>query len=142
MDKGEVPEEEYVVPLGEAAIRKEGKDVTVVGYSMTAKMALQVANKLDGKVSVEVIDIRTLEPLDLDTILESVEKTTRLVVVDEDIERGSFASQLSAQIMEQGFDLLTPPSNVSVLVTCLCLEVPSNPMCCRKLPRFLPPSNM
>jgi len=109
MDKGEVPEEEYVVPLGEAAIRKEGMDVTVVGYSMTAKMALQVANELEGKVSVEVIDVRTMEPLDLDKIIKSVEKTTRLVIVDEDNERGSFASQLSAQIMEQGFDLLDAP---------------------------------
>ena len=109
MERGEVPEEEYTVPFGQAAVRREGTDVTVVAYAMMAKWALQVAEELEGRISVEVIDPRTLEPLDLDAILRSVEKTMRLVIVDEDIERGSFASELSALVMEQGFDLLDAP---------------------------------
>ncbi len=109
MERGEVPEEEYTVPFGKAAIRREGTDVTVVAYQMMAKWALQVAEEMADRVSVEVIDPRTLEPLDLETILRSVEKTMRLVIVDEDTCRGSFAAELSALVMDQGFDFLDAP---------------------------------
>ena len=109
MEKGEVPEDEFTVPFGQANVCREGSDVTVVAYAGTVKIALEVAQALEDRISVEVIDPRTLEPLDLDTILKSVEKTMRLVIVDEDTERAGFAAELSAQIMERGFDLLDAP---------------------------------
>jgi pyruvate dehydrogenase E1 component beta subunit len=109
MDKCDIPEGEYSIPFGQANIVREGTDVTVVAYAAMVKKAVQIAEELEGQVSVEVIDPRTLEPLDLDTILKSVAKTMRLVIVDEERERCSFASELSAQVMEQGFDLLDAP---------------------------------
>lgn len=110
MKKGHVPEEEYTIPFGVAEVRREGADVTVVAMSKVLDYALDVAEELEAEgVSVEVIDPRTLEPLDLDTILESVEKTMRLVVVDEDTERCGFGAELSAQVMEKGFDFLDAP---------------------------------
>jgi pyruvate/2-oxoglutarate/acetoin dehydrogenase E1 component len=109
MEKGNVPEDEYTIPFGVADVKRQGTDVTVVATSMMVKLSLQVAEKLEGQISVEVIDPRTLEPLDLETILKSVEKTMRLVIVDEDNERCGFAAELSAQIMEKGFDLLDAP---------------------------------
>jgi len=109
MDKCDIPEGEYTIPFGQANVVREGTDVTVVAYAAMVKKALKVADELEGKVSVEVIDPRTLEPLDLDTILRSVAKTMRLVIVDEERERCSFASELSSQVMEKGFDLLDAP---------------------------------
>ena len=81
--KGEVPDEPYTVPFGEASVMREGSDVTIVGFGRMALFAAQVADKLAGEVSVEVIDPRTTSPLDTEVILESVEHTGRLVVVDE-----------------------------------------------------------
>jgi len=107
--KGEVPEDEYTVPFGQAVVAREGDDVTVVALSAMVNLAMQVAQVLEGRVSVEVIDPRTLEPLDLETILKSVEKTNRLIIVDEDTERCGFAAELGFQIMGQGFDLLDTP---------------------------------
>jgi pyruvate dehydrogenase E1 component beta subunit len=107
--KGQVPEEEYTIPFGQADIKREGSDVTVVGVSHMVNFALDVAKDLEGEISVEVIDPRTLEPLDLDTILDSIEKTNRVVIVDEDTERCSFAAELGFQIIEHGFDLLDAP---------------------------------
>jgi pyruvate/2-oxoglutarate/acetoin dehydrogenase E1 component len=109
MKKGHVPEEDYAIPFGVAEVRREGTDVTVVAMSMMVDYALQVAEELEGQISVEVIDPRTLEPLDLETILNSVEKTMRLVVVDEDTERCGFGAELSALVMEKGFDFLDAP---------------------------------
>ena len=108
-ETGEVPEEEYTLPFGTADVKREGSDVTVVANSMMVKFALEAAQELEGQISVEVIDPRTLEPLDLDTILKSLEKTERMVVVDEDTERCGFGAELTAQIMEKGFDLLDAP---------------------------------
>lgn len=107
--QGQIPDEEYTVPLGAADIKREGKDVTVVAVGLMVHMVLEVAKRLDGKVSVEVIDPRTLEPLDLKTILNSVSKTRRLVIVDEDTERCGFAAELGQQIMEHAFDELDAP---------------------------------
>ena len=107
--KGEVPDEEYVVPFGQAGVAREGNDVTVVAVSAMVNLAMQVAQALEGRVSVEVLDPRTLEPLDLEAILKSVEKTNRLIIVDEDTERCGFAAELGFQVMEQGFDLLDTP---------------------------------
>jgi pyruvate/2-oxoglutarate/acetoin dehydrogenase E1 component len=107
--KGEVPEEEYTVPFGQAAVVREGSDVTVVAVSAMVNLALEVARVLEGQISVEVIDPLTLEPLDLETIFKSLEKTNRLVIVDEDTERCGFAAELGFQVVEQGFDLLDAP---------------------------------
>jgi pyruvate dehydrogenase E1 component beta subunit len=109
MNKMDVPEEDYTVPFGQANIVREGTDVTVVAIQHMVSMTQKVAEELEGRISVEIVDPRTLIPLDLETILKSVEKTMRLVIVDEDNARGSFASELSAQVMEQGFDLLDAP---------------------------------
>lgn len=109
MERGEVPEEEYIVPLGVADIKREGNDVTVVANSLQLKNALEVAEKLQGEISVEVVDPRTFEPFDMDTLLRSLEKTNRLVIVDEDWERCGFAGTLSARVVEEGFDLLDAP---------------------------------
>jgi pyruvate/2-oxoglutarate/acetoin dehydrogenase E1 component len=107
--KGPVPEEEYTIPFGVADIKKEGSDVTVVATGLMVHYALGAAKELEGKVSVEVIDPRSLEPLDLPTILKSVEKTGRVVIIDEDTERCGFAAELATQIMEQSFDSLDAP---------------------------------
>jgi len=111
MLKGEVPDvgEDYVVPLGVADVKREGTDVTVLANSLQLQHALQVAEKLEGELSVEVIDPRSFVPFDMDTLLRSLEKTNRLVVVDEDWESGGFAATVSARVMEQGFDLLDAP---------------------------------
>ena len=109
MEKGEIPTEEYTIPFGKARIMKEGTDVTVVSYGAMLKKVMDVVNRLEGFISVEVIDPRTLEPLDLNSILKSVKKTMRLVIVDEERERCSFASELSAQVIDKGFDLLDAP---------------------------------
>ncbi|MBU2550123.1 MAG: transketolase [Proteobacteria bacterium] len=106
---GDVPEEDYTVPFGVAEVRKPGSDVTLVANSLMVHYALQVARELEGRISVEVIDPRTLEPLDLETILESVAKTGRVVIADEDTERCGFAAELGFQIMEHAFDSLDAP---------------------------------
>jgi len=109
MDKGDVPEEDYVVPLGKADVKREGTDVTVLANGLMYKHAMAVAEKLGGDISVEVVDPRTFDPFDMETLLASVEKTARLVIVDEDWEAGGFAATISARMMEEGFDLLDAP---------------------------------
>lgn len=107
--KGMIPEEEYTIPLGQAVIRREGTDVTVIAASYMNHLALAAAEELKDQVSVEVIDPRTLEPFDLDTVLKSIAKTGKAVIVDEDTERCGFAGELMAQIMEHAFDSLDAP---------------------------------
>ena len=108
--KGEVPEEEYTIPLGEADIKREGSDVTVVAISYMVKMALDIADQLQEKgISIEVVDLRTLEPLDIDTVVASVKKTRRVVIVDEDVSRCGVTSEIGMQIMERAFDYLDAP---------------------------------
>jgi len=113
--RGEVPEDEYVVPLGSADIKREGADVTVVATSYMVRMALDVANQLTRYgVSTEVVDVRTLEPLDLDTIVESVDKTGRVVVVDEDVSRCGVTAEIALRIMEAvSRSLLAPVKRVA-----------------------------
>jgi acetoin:2,6-dichlorophenolindophenol oxidoreductase subunit beta len=106
---GEVPDGEYTIPFGVADVKRVGSDVTVVASGMMTHFALKVAAELEGKISVEVIDPRTFEPLDLNTILKSVGKTGRLVIADEDTERCGFAAELGFQVMEKAFDLLDAP---------------------------------
>ena len=107
--KGDVPEEEYSVPFGVADIKREGTDVTVIAVSNMVQLSLQVAEELKEKVSVEVIDPRTLEPFDIDTIVESVRKTGRVVIVDEDAKRCGVTAEIGMQIMERAFDSLDAP---------------------------------
>ena len=107
--RGEVPEEEYTIPFGVADVKREGKDVTVVATSAMVHLALGVAAELEGKVSVEVVDPRTLEPLDIDTIVSSVKKTGHVVIVDEDTKRCGVTAEITAQIMENAFDALDAP---------------------------------
>lgn len=109
MQKGPVPDEEYFVPLGVADVKRQGGDVTVLASGLQVHHALKAAENLKDEINVEVIDVRSFEPFDLGTLLRSVEKTTRLVIVDEDFERGGFAAEVSAQMMEHGYDLLDAP---------------------------------
>lgn len=108
--RGSVPEEPYRIPIGVADVRRQGSDVTVVAISAMVPRALEAAESLAGQgVSVEVIDPRTLSPLDEESILTSVEKTGALVVVDESPPRCSMASEIAAVVSEKGFDFLNAP---------------------------------
>jgi pyruvate dehydrogenase E1 component beta subunit len=109
---GPVPDGEHLVPLGSADVKREGSDITVVAVSYAVVKALQAAEALAGEISVEVVDPRTLVPLDLDTILTSVGKTGRLLVVHEAPERGGIGSEIVRQVAEKGFDLLKAPPRV------------------------------
>ncbi len=108
--KEAVPEEEYLVPLGKGAVKREGKDVTVVAIGLMVSKALAAAEALekDG-ISVEVVDPRTLVPLDEETILNSVAKTHKVLVVDEGHLRGGAAAEVAAMIADKGFDYLDGP---------------------------------
>jgi len=108
--KGEVPEGEHLLPFGQASVVRSGKDLTIVAISYMVIETLKAATLLekDG-VSVEVIDPRTLAPLDISTILESVSKTHRLLIVDEDFSPGGAGAEIAAQLMEQGFYELDAP---------------------------------
>jgi pyruvate dehydrogenase E1 component beta subunit len=110
-DMGEVPDDDYVIPLGQAAIKREGKDVTIVAIGTMVKPTLSAATILfdEHGILAEVIDPRTLVPLDEATILASVSKTGRLVIVDESRDRCSAASHISAVIADRGFRHLDRP---------------------------------
>lgn len=110
-----VPEESYTVPIGEAAVVREGTDVTIVGWASTVHLAIDAANTLKEKgISAEIIDIRSIVPLDLDAILKSVRRTGRLVVVDEDYANCGVAGDIVAQVTEKAFhDLRSPPARLA-----------------------------
>ena len=109
-DKFEVPEEEYYIPLGKADVKKEGKDVTVVSFNKMMKVALGAAAELEKEgISAEVIDLRSIRPLDWMTVLESVKKTNRLVIVEEQWPFASISSELAYRIQKEGFDYLDAP---------------------------------
>ncbi|PYY83131.1 alpha-ketoacid dehydrogenase subunit beta [Pseudomonas sp. TKO26] len=108
--QGEVPEESYAIPFGEANFLRDGKDVTLVSYGRTVNTALDAARNLAGRgIDCEVIDLRTTSPLDEDSILESVEKTGRLVVIDEANPRCSMATDISALVAQKAFASLKAP---------------------------------
>ena len=108
--KGEVPEEEYTIPLGKADVKREGSDVTVVAIGLMVHRALAVASKLQEKsISIEVVDPRTVVPLDKQAIIDSVKKTRKLVIMDEEPKTGSVASEIAAIVAEEAFDLLRAP---------------------------------
>lgn len=108
--KGEVPEEEYLVPIGKARVRREGTDVTIVSFNKMILEAEKAADELakDG-VSAEVIDLRTIRPLDHQTIVESVKKTNRLVVVDESWPYAGVSAEIAYEIQKYAFDYLDAP---------------------------------
>lgn len=109
-DKSEIPEEEYYIELGKADIKKEGSDVTIVSFNKMMKVALGAATELEKEnISAEVIDLRSIRPLDWKTVLESVKKTNRLVIVEEQWPFASISSELSYQIQKEGFDYLDAP---------------------------------
>jgi pyruvate dehydrogenase E1 component beta subunit len=116
--KGEVPDEEYTVPFGKAAIRREGSDVTILAYSMMSIKALEAAEELEREqgIKCEVIDLRSLLPLDYETVMASLAKTNRIVVCQEANLRGGMAADIVAEIIDRGFDLLdAPPVRVAAL---------------------------
>jgi pyruvate dehydrogenase E1 component beta subunit len=109
-DKSEVPEEEYYIELGKADVKKEGSDVTIVSFNKLMKVALGAATELEIEdVHAEVIDLRTIRPLDWMTVLESVKKTNRLVIVAEEWPMCGVASELAYRIQKEGFDYLDAP---------------------------------
>jgi pyruvate/2-oxoglutarate/acetoin dehydrogenase E1 component len=107
---GPVPEEEYLVPLGKAEVKKEGKDVTLISYSLMLQKTLTAAEELskDG-ISAEIIDLRTLSPLDHETLAQSIQKTHRAVVIQEAYECAGVASQVVKSLMDTSFDYLDSP---------------------------------
>jgi 2-oxoisovalerate dehydrogenase E1 component beta subunit len=108
--KGDVPDEDYTVPLGKAAIAREGKDMTAVAYGMMLHHCLKAAETLEAEgVSVEVVDVRTISPLDRETIVNSVKKTGKAIVVYEDTYSGGWGAEISASIAEAAFAYLDGP---------------------------------
>ena len=108
--RGETPDERYVVPLGQAKVKREGSDVTLVAYSRMVHVALEAAYMLSERgVQAEVVDLRTLRPLDMDTVVESVRKTGRAVVVEEFWRTGGMSAEIASAIQEEAFDDLDGP---------------------------------
>ena len=109
-DKGEVPEEEYLIPIGEAEVKVIGKDVTLVSFGKILKQAQIAVDKLKEEgIEVELIDLRTIRPLDMGTILESVKKTNRLVILEESWPFGNISTEITYQVQSQIFDYLDAP---------------------------------
>jgi pyruvate/2-oxoglutarate/acetoin dehydrogenase E1 component len=110
MTKGEVPEGDYIVPLGQADIKRAGDDITLITYSYMTLKCLEAAEILAQEgIGVEVVDLRTLTPLDKETILESVAKTGRAIVVHEAVKRGGVGGDIASMIMEEAYDDLDGP---------------------------------
>ena len=109
-DKGEVPEEEYLLPIGEAEVKISGKDVTIVSFGKILKEAVKAIDELKKEgIDAELIDLRTIRPLDIDTILESVKKTNRLVILEESWPFGNISTEITYQVQNQIFDYLDAP---------------------------------
>ena len=121
--RGEVPEEEYTIPLGVADVKRQGRDLTVVTYGLTLHYCLEAAQQVAPEgIDVEVVDLRTLTPLDTDTVLESVTKTGKLLIVHEDNVTGGVGAEIAALVAEQAFEHLDAP------ITRLCgPDVPTMP---------------
>ncbi|MDC0389777.1 pyruvate dehydrogenase complex E1 component subunit beta [Flavobacteriaceae bacterium] len=109
-DKGEVPQEEYLLPIGEAEVKISGKDVTIVSFGKILKEAVKAIDELKKEgIEAELIDLRTIRPLDIDTILESVKKTNRLVILEESWPFGNISTEITYQVQNQIFDYLDAP---------------------------------
>jgi pyruvate dehydrogenase E1 component beta subunit len=124
-DKGEVPTEEYLVPIGQAVVKRVGSDVTIVSFGKMMKVAYSAADELQKEgISAEVIDLRTVRPIDYPTIVESVKKTNRLVVVEEAWPLASLSSEISYHVQRYAFDYLDAPVH---RVTSLDVPLPYAP---------------
>jgi pyruvate dehydrogenase E1 component beta subunit len=109
-DKGEVPSEEYLIPIGQAEIKREGTDVTIVSFGKIMKVVLNAAAELEKEgISVEIVDLRTVRPIDYATIVESVKKTNRLVIVEEAWPLSSIATEVTYHVQKHAFDYLDAP---------------------------------
>ncbi|MEL6152562.1 MAG: pyruvate dehydrogenase complex E1 component subunit beta [Bacteroidota bacterium] len=109
-DKGEVPSEEYLLPIGKATVAQPGKDVTLVSFGKMMKVAWEATHAMQQQdVCVELIDMRTVRPLDIDSVIQSVQKTNRLVIVEEAWPLGSIASEIAYQVQKHAFDYLDAP---------------------------------
>jgi len=109
-EKGPVPQEEYLLPLGVADVKRVGSDITLVGYGPAVPDALKAAARLEAEgVSAEVVDLRCLVPLDIETVLASVQKTGRCVVVSQAVSLGSFTGEVASTIQQMAFDYLDAP---------------------------------
>ncbi|MEI6488682.1 MAG: pyruvate dehydrogenase complex E1 component subunit beta [Bacteroidota bacterium] len=109
-DKGEVPDGEYLIPIGVADIKREGKDVTIVSFGKIIKQAMMAAAELDKEgIHAEVIDLRTVRPIDYDCIIQSVKKTNRLVIVEEAWPLASISSEIAFKVQKDAFDYLDAP---------------------------------
>jgi len=108
--KGPVPEEEYTIPIGVADVKKEGTDVTLITYSRMTLFCQQATAILEKEgISAEIVDLRTLLPMDMETVVNSVKKTNRVMIVEEDCKTGGTGAEISTQIMEHAFDYLDSP---------------------------------
>jgi pyruvate dehydrogenase E1 component beta subunit len=109
-EKGKVPEGEYILPLGVADVKREGNDVTIVSFGKIMKVALQAAEEMQKEgISVEVIDLRTIRPIDYKTVVNSVKKTNRLVIVEESWPLGCIATEIAYHVQRYAFDYLDAP---------------------------------
>jgi pyruvate dehydrogenase E1 component beta subunit len=109
-EQGEVPDGEYLIPIGKADVKRPGTDVTIVSYNKMMRVAMNAAEELAKEnIQAEVIDLRTIRPLDWQTIVESVKKTNRLVIVEEQWPFGSVSSEISYRVQKEAFDYLDAP---------------------------------
>jgi pyruvate dehydrogenase E1 component beta subunit len=109
-DMGDVPEEEYLIPIGKADVKREGKDVTIVSFNKMMKVALKAAELLSAEnIEAEVIDLRTIRPLDYDAIIQSVKKTNRLLIIEEAWPFGNVSTEITYKIQKDAFDYLDAP---------------------------------
>ena len=109
-DKGQVPDEEYLIPIGEAEVKKEGNDVTVVSFGKILKEVFKASEKLSqDNIDIEIIDLRTVRPLDIETIINSVKKTNRLVILEEAWPFGNVSTEIAYQVQNQALDYLDAP---------------------------------
>src|SRR5579864_2290918 len=124
-DKGEVPEETYYIPLGKANVTKQGTDVTLVGFGKIMKVVNAAAAELEKEgIHAEVIDLRTVRPIDYETVINSVKKTNRLVIVEESWPLGSIATEVAFKVKKDAFDYLDAPVR---RVTCADVPMPYAP---------------
>ncbi len=108
--RGDVPEEHYFIPIGKADVKKIGDDVTLVGHSRMVNVAMGAAQELERLgISAEIVDLRSLRPLDMDTVIKSVEKTHNVIVLEETWKTGGFGGEIASQIVEKGFNFLDSP---------------------------------
>jgi 2-oxoisovalerate dehydrogenase E1 component beta subunit len=122
---GDLPEDDYTVPIGKAVVRREGRDLTIVTYGAMLHTSLEASAELEKEgIEAEVIDLRTLLPLDRDTILASIAKTNKLLVVHEDNRTGGIAGEIAAMVTESAFEDLDGPIR---RVTSLDTPVPYSP---------------